>query len=421
MDKRTKKTPTFKLTDYLTFIVSIFFIAYYFLRLFGFFIDAITFVIPMIIAVGYMLITMEWSEKTLTYIVGIVALILGIVCVELFCTNNFTFPAFVSMFVQLSMNMFPLYLVYTILKTKNKQLLLWIVSIFCVVLAYVLILTFIELSRDDRFMREMDINYTNYRLYNTSNAGGFQFAYAVAVLIGFLISLLLLPYKKYSKIKKVGLSVALILAFLLVLNSSYTLALMISLISIIIAVALKIENTTTKVLCILLSILAIFAIIALSDWIIRLMPTEEMRIRLKEVFMFLKSGDASGYNLNGRFMLYGRAILSFFRSPLLGNEKLSFDPHSSILRFFAKDGILGGIGYVMLYVIAYRIITRYFIKEEQKKLFLPTFIALILMGLVNPIHSVGTVHYIAFFIVPLALNLIQTEKKELFNETRLGN
>ena len=100
---------------------------------------------------------------------------------------------------------------------------------------------------------------------------------------------------------------------------------------------------------------------------------------------------------------------------------MSFDPHSSILRFFARDGFLGGIGFLLLYYIAYQIVTKFFISKERNKIFRPVFVALILMGLVNPIHSIGAVHYVAFFIAPLVLNLIKINQKENFNESPLGD
>lgn len=415
-----KKNQSFKLIDYVTFIITMFFIAYYFLRLFGFFVDSISFIVPFIVAAGYMVITIDWNQKVLGYILGLIALITGIVLVELFCTDDINFIAFVSMFTQLFMNIFPLYLVYNILKAKNRTLTTWILVAILIIFVYVLIVTFIELRKDDRFMREMGINYTNYRQYNMTNAGGFQFAYAMAVLVGLLISLFLLDYKKNNKAKKFGWLIALVATLFLVLNSSYTLALMISIITIFIAIMLKMEKTSTKVIFGLIGIMVAFLLLYMSDSIILLVPTEEMKLRLSEVFTFLKSGDASGYNLNGRFMLYWKAIQSFFKSPLIGNAELNFDPHSSILRFFAKDGILGGVGYIALYYFGYHIITKYFIKKEQKKLFIPVFVALILIGFVNPIHSVGAVHYITFFVAPLALSLIKTDEEEEY-ETALGN
>ena len=415
-----KKNQPFKLIDYITFFVTMFFIAYYFLRLFGFFIDAITFVIPLLMAAGYMLLTMNWSEKALGYIIGLIALIAGTVLIEILCTNDLSIISFISMFTQLFMDVFPLYLAYSILKLKNRQLVLWILGAIVVLFAYVLVLTFIELGRDDRFMREMAINYTNYQKYNTTNAGGYQFAYAMTILIGLLISLFLLNYKKNSVLKKAGILLALVASFFLVLNSSYKLALMICIISIFVAVTLQMKKTSTKVIFWLIGAVGFLGLLSLSDAIISLMPTEEMKLRLSEVFAFLKAGDTSGYNLNGRLTLYGDAIKAFFKSPLIGNAELGFDPHSSILRFFARDGILGGMGYLLLYYFGYHIILKHFIGEKKKKLFTPVFVALILMGLVNPIHSVGAVHYIVFLIAPLTLSIIKTDEEEE-NEASLGN
>lgn len=407
-----KRNQPLKLIDYVTFAVTMFFIAYYFLRLFGFFIDAITFVIPLLIAAGYMLLTMNWTEKVLGYVVGLIALVGAVVVIELICTDDINFVAFASMFTQLFMNIFPLYLTYNVLKSKNRKLIVGILAVIAVVFAYVLILTFIELGKDDSFMREMSINYTNYQQYNTTNAGGFQFAYAMAILVGLLISLLLLNYKKNSTLKKSGIFLALCASFFLVFNSSYTLALLICVIIILVAITLKIKKTSTRVIVLLLGGIFFLLVIAVSDVIVSLVPTEEMKLRLSEVFAFFKEGDASGYNLNGRLSLYWRSIKAFFTSPLIGNVELGFDSHSSILRFFARDGILGGVGYILLYYFGYHIVLKYFIGKDKKKLFTPVFLSLILMGLVNPIHSVGTVHYIAFFVAPLALSLIEMDKEK---------
>lgn len=416
-----KEKTTFQWLDYITLIVSMFFIAYVFLRLFGYYIDAITFVLPLIVAGMYMVVSMDWSAKATSYIIGIIALIAGLTTVELLCTNNLTFVGFVSMFTQLFMDMFPLYLVYTILRSQNKTLIRLILILTVATLLYVLVLTFIQIGKDDRFMRDMSINYTNYTKYDVNNAGGFSFAYAMAVLIGFLISLFLIDYQKNGVWIKIGLGVGLIAAILLVVNSSYTLALMISVIVIFIAIAGKIEKTYAKVIFWLCCIVGSVVLINVSDWIIAMMPTDEMKLRLSEVFMFFKEGDSSGYNLNGRMTLYWNSIVAFFKSPIIGNETLGFDPHSSILRFFAKDGILGGCAYLLLFYFGYRLVVKHFIGESKEKYFQPVFWALILMGMVNPIHSVSTVHYIAFFIAPLTLALLNTEKKEKNNEISLGN
>lgn len=418
MIKRNKNL-SIKPIDCMTFIVTMFFVAYYFLRLFGFFVDSITFVIPLIIAAVYMVLTMNWAKTASKYIIGIIGLVVGITFVELLCTDNFEFVAFISRFTYLFMNMFPLYLVYSILKSKNRKLQIVILTVFAIILVYVCILTFIELKKDDRFMREMEINYTNYRKYNLTNAGGYQFAYAMAILTGLLSPMFLLNYRRYNKLKKVGLILALIASVLLVLNSSYTLALMISVVVILLAVTYKMKSTT-KIVFGLISIILILLLLYASDFIIELVPTKEMKLRLSEVFAFFKSGDTSGYNLSGRLTLYGRAIMAFLKSPLIGNVSLDFDPHSSILRFFARDGILGGVGYLLLYYLGYQIVVKYFIGKEKENLFKPVFVALMLMGLVNPIHSVGAVHYVVFFIAPLALNLVEVNK-EKENETPMGN
>lgn len=60
----------------------------------------------------------------------------------------------------------------------------------------------------------------------------------------------------------------------------------------------------------------------LSPWLFKMaashVPSEQMSIRLYEIYYFLVGGDATGYNMDGRITLYTESIKAFLKSPVLG-------------------------------------------------------------------------------------------------------
>ena len=135
----------------------------------------------------------------------------------------------------------------------------------------------------------------------------------------------------------------------------------------------------------------------------------QISLRFRELANFFSSGDASGYNLEGRLTLYWETIKAFFASPLYGNRTLNFDGHATFLTILSDTGILGGIPFYILYFMTKKKIET--IIEDTTRLFTIPFLMLVIMGLTNPIHAAYPVGFAIWFIAPLILSIIIEKNK----------
>jgi O-antigen ligase len=123
-----------------------------------------------------------------------------------------------------------------------------------------------------------------------------------------------------------------------------------------------------------------------------------------ELYSFFTSGDTSGYNLNGRFTLYGKSIEAFLNSPIIGNRHLDFDGHATCLTVLADTGIIGGIPFYYLLISMNKRMKA--LLSENAKNFLPAYFCLLCMGFSNPIHNSLPLAFAVWFIVPLIIDTL---------------
>lgn len=408
------KLNSIKVRDVITVLMTIFFFAYYFIRTFQYFIDEISWGIVMVVEFIYLIISMNWKENETKTISCFIFLIIFLTIFECILQNKFNVKELLSLFNMLNNCFFPIYLFYNLNKVSIKAK-KFILFINIVVLCYVLVETFTQLEINDSFMRRFDINYLNYHEFNIGNAGGYQFAYSMVMLACFCPNLF---YEKLSFTTKLFSVISFVVCCALVLSSSYSLALLITFIVVFLVLIRRINNLLRRVCVSIISFVIVLCIFIFSDYLVKLLPTETMRVRFNELFAFFKTGNLEGDNLIGRLNLYWNSVLAFLHSPFIGNASLSFDPHSSFFRFLAKDGIFGFTLYVVLHVMAYKTMY-YMLPNKHRKALKYSFIALILMGCVNPIHSAAACYYMVFTLIPLILDILV--KGENRNETTLGS
>ena len=230
----------------------------------------------------------------------------------------------------------------------------------------------------------------------------------------------LLPYL-YGQCKhggyKFGVVALGIFLFVFLLLAQYTLAILIAGVGFMLQIIIRLKDPSYKVLIVGCLILSFIAAPLLLNFVAARVPSQQMAARLREIANFFSLGDVSSDNLGVRLQLYWKAIKAFFKSPLFGNYKLGFDPHSSFLAMFADIGILGGLAFTSLYVLAKKQCNQLLSKAQQQA-FLPAFVCLILMGLTNPIHSADPLVMAIWLFVPLAIMVLGKEKK---NEALLGD
>lgn len=307
--------------------------------------------------------------------------------------DHFLIKRFLSKFHQLFFSFFPLLLlVETLQKADQKQRNFLLVSIG-ILLFYVMILT----------MREAIINPNIMREWETAdelegNTASYFFVYLVPILIA-VAALFLLHCRQWGR-KAVAIgAIAFLVAFLIA--AQYTLALLITIIGIIFVILQSGTKRVYKVVVVLFLIIFMLFLPNILQFLINRISSEQMRIRLTELYNFFSAGDASGYNLSGRLGLYFDTFKAFLRSPIWGNYSIGFDGHATMLTVLADIGLLGGVPFYCFYFSGNRLV-RHLIQDSDK-MFLILFAMLLLMGFTNPIHAAFPLSFTVWFFAPLLL------------------
>lgn len=324
--------------------------------------------------------------------------------------SNYTLKRLLSKFQQVFMSFFPLLIFYRMARKATRQQKISLLTLMIILFLYVVLNTMIELQVNENATR----SWGEFEEQNKKNVSTYAYVYAVPIIISCL------PYwsskigmkKTYYKALILGIEIFLF-AFLLL--AQYTLALLISVIILFMQISSNIKNHTNKIVLWGGVLLAIIALPSILNFLAERVPSQQMAIRLREMATFFNTGDASGDNLGGRLELYGETIKAFLKSPFFGNRKLSFDGHATFLTVFADIGIFGGMCFVMVYILAKKLVGTLFDKS-QIQAFKPAFIGLILMGLTNPIHSADPLAITVWLFVPLIIVTLGGG-----NEKNLGN
>ena len=273
-----------------------------------------------------------------------------------------------------------------------------------VLMFYTMITTIRELMVNARIARE----WTSFEETAKDNVAGYTFVYAIPFLIVLFVYLLKNFKKPYNKVLAVA-AIAFQLYFIVL--SQYTIALIMSVLGLLYMLYIKIKNRNIKILFLILLPIAVLAIPIIIKVLAARVPSEDISIRLNEIYDFITGSNKDGYNLNGRLNLYGKAIKAFLSSPVIGNRTLDFDGHATFLSVFARTGLLGGIAFVLLLKKSKTAVNRYL--GAEKRDYSPFWFMLLLMGFTNPIHSSTSVMFVILFLVPLTMKQMSIERQEI--------
>lgn len=296
---------------------------------------------------------------------------------------------------------FPAFLALRVLRKATKKQIAWLFGISCVLMTYVMVITIREIAINPNITRSWhDVGALDAADVNVAH---YYFVYAVPVIVSLLVL-------ACFRLKHIGWRTlclaAIVFCFAFLVEAQYTLALLIALIGCALAVFQGLRNPWAKV-----ATLVVFAFLLvltgdILNWMSTVVTHEQMSLRLSELAAFFSTGDASGYNLNGRFTLYGETIKAFLHSPIWGNRRLDFDGHATFLTVFADTGILGGIPYMGAIFASKKQIKR--LLGEKNVLFTVSFIQFLIMGFTNPIHSAFALGGAIWFVIPLMIYLMKT-------------
>ncbi|MBR4287500.1 MAG: hypothetical protein IKT55_07335 [Clostridia bacterium] len=316
--------------------------------------------------------------------------------------SNRLLKVFLSKFSQYYFMYLPGLLLIRVLKTANKEqksFLLFLLVIFNLIVLYN---TFTVILNDPDAIR----HWEEFADMEDENIGNYYYVYSVPIIIVGL-SVCMAKLKGYRKLICLGM-IGVLFVFLLV--ASYTLALLIAALGLAMQIFLSLKSPVTKILFVVVAVIGLFFVPDLLLFISENAPSENMAVRMKEVYNFFTAGDSSGYNLSGRLTLYKMSIEAFLRSPIIGNRNLSFDGHATCLTVLSDTGIIGGIPfYYLLFSMNKRM--KAFLNENAKN-FLPAFFCLLCMGFSNPIHNSLPLAFSVWFIVPLIIDTLINKEGE---------
>ncbi len=316
--------------------------------------------------------------------------------------SNRLLKVFLSKFSQYFFMYLPALLLIRVLKTANKEQKHFLLLLLVIFNAVVLYNTFIVILQDPEAIR----HWEEFADMEDENIGNYYYVYSVPIIIVGL-SVCMAKLKGFKKIICLGM-IAVLFAFLLL--ASYTLAILIAALGLIMQIFLSLKSPITKILFIVVAVIGLFFVPDLLLFISENAPSDNMSVRFKELYSFFTSGDSSGYNLNGRLTLYKMSIEAFFRSPIIGNRRLDFDGHATFLTVLADTGIIGGIPfYYLLFSMNKRMKA---LLNENARNFIPAFFCLLCMGFSNPIHNSLPLAFSVWFIVPLIINALINKEGE---------
>lgn len=236
------------------------------------------------------------------------------------------------------------------------------------------------------------------------NAGvtlqGFNFVYAFTFLI---ITCFVLIKRSNSKIIKYLSIGALIYFIYFLLKAQFALAFVTTLISCFYLYYITTRNKDGR----LFVIIGLGALIFLTPYILESLidltqDLNVLNVRLKEIYDSISGNHAEDSDMQARFDLYGKCIVAFFDSPIIGNKYLPFNGHSTFLLAFAYLGIFGGVLICCMFYKGSKFIQS-ILGDNKYLYFKPLMCQIILMGITNPIHSTPSNFIMLFFISPLLI------------------
>ncbi|WP_264229501.1 hypothetical protein [Acholeplasma laidlawii] len=255
--------------------------------------------------------------------------------------TDFTIVNMIGAHYTLFVTMYPIIILSSMgLKKVDKNALYNFIIFICIITS---ISTIIGAYSFETPTRELatPFNPVLDNFYQSLNIGGYGFVYSMVLLIPFI-------FKKFMR-KKSIINISILLLFLfMIVKSEYTIAIILTAITLLLSLIINLKKATSKILI----ILVVFLIIINLEYIIQIgidyfsTFSGSVSSRLSFILDILKSrGNNSSFNeLNLRFDLYRISVDTFVKSPFFGrmfDHRMQLSGHSESLDFIAHSGIFG--------------------------------------------------------------------------------
>ena len=248
-----------------------------------------------------------------------------------------------------------------------------------------------------------DPNESKFVRYNMMNIGGYEFIYTTVLLYPVWI----FAFKR-GKIKKVYMAAIVIAELLLIIQSGYTTAFLLFLIT---SSFLFFSREFNEKYLILVGIIAIVLFFLLFDLLSQglsalanVIENQEISSRLKD----LSSGrEGLEQSEDPRLKLYLTSLNTFINKPLLGSLGGGIGGHSFVFDTLATYGLLGAVIFIVLYTIIYK---RFYLPYKNAKgygFIVWMFVQTIILSTVNT----GMWLYVLCLFIPVLLYFIVGKEK----------
>lgn len=325
----------------------------------------------------------------------------------------FGLKRFISKFVQYSCMFFPLLLLKRCVTacTKVQNYVIIVVSLLAMLVSCKAILNLIAINP----LAARDFGFSASDVELVDFIAPYPFVYGMSFVFVATFFFLKFASKNDNNLFRIIVIFLFLFFFYFLLKSQFTLSLLTSIISILVVLLHHLKYPATKfVFSLFVFVIFIFVPYILEYLVIPYLPSM-LALRFREIQEFFLGTGSVDSDLSGRLTLYGKTIMAFIDSPLIGNRYLDFDGHATYLTIWADLGFFGGAIIIYLIISAKRIVESYL--DVLSVCFFPFFIHLILNGLTNPIHASLQIYICVWFLIPLSLVTFK-DKLKIWNLQR---
>lgn len=296
----------------------------------------------------------------------------------------------------------------------TKEEIKFLLIVFFIDVAFVTVRTFIKLQEMPHLVRMLSTSeeskFSEFGANIPKGIGGYGLCYEL-IFLQPTLAYILNRNRVAAALKLVIYGWILVFLF----QAQITLAFMMYPVVVLISYTFGQENrasiSVTRLVLIILSVVAIIALPSILEAIIAASETH-LAVRLEEVLGFLTTQQLGGNDMQARMKLYQRSIDVFMQSPVWGAfGTKAYGSHSTLLDILAAFGVAGLIGYFGMFRPV-KLAKKHFVNDAQlMKVINITQLAAVILSIVNVLIGTETMLTL-LVIVPLAAKYFTEEKEE---------
>ncbi len=365
---------------------------------------AANFLLPYIFVASLMLLSLPILLHKDSYLVKYTLLMI-LVTFYLFCSNFFvnglaTVDVINDAIRNLRFFLPVLWGVYAIRFCDGKQQKA-ILIILLLIIVYVTINTMIALEEEPWIARILASDKTTtsaeINAYRIGNVGGYSFSYMMGV-VTLIFAYFSFMFKKTStKVLCVAITV---LCFYYIIQTMYTTLLLLCSIGVILIIFLHIKSPQLRVLVLVVSVGLVFLLPKLFEYLSGVFSSESILSTKFDQMTMAMSGEGID-SLGRRPQLISNAIKNWLEHPFFGSY--SENPsHSLVMEYLQQNGIFGFAAWMTVYIASWKILYRT-LKENgiKTQLFNICMCYFSALSFFNDTKYTFEITIATFFIVPI--------------------